>query len=266
MPNPARTSPDYQIDLPVFTGPLDLLLHLIEREELDVTAISLVRVTEQYLEQVGELQESKIEYLIDFLLVGARLVLIKSRALLPKPPSIPGEEEEEEEDPAEALLRQLRQYKRFKQAAGWLQARRDQGLRTYLRVAPPPKVEAKPDLAGVTMAGLLAALKETLARAEAREESVDVVEPRRLTIEGQLGHVRSTLKERRRADFRELLSGRPNTVEVTVTLLAILELIKRREVVARQTYLFGPIEIEAVDGAVPATNIETVPAQPPPGQ
>lgn len=262
MPNPARKLPAYEIELPVFTGPLDLLLHLIEREELDITAISLVRVTEQYLEQVGDLRESKIEHLIDFLFVGARLVLIKSRALLPKPPAVPGDEEEEE-DPAEALLRQLRQYKRFKQAAGWLQERRDRGLRTYLRVAPPPKVEAKPDLAGVTMAGLLAALKEALARAEAREESVDVVEPRRLTIEGQLRHVLSTLKERRRADFRELLSTRPNTVEVAVTLLAILELIKRREVVARQTHPFGPIEIEGVDGAAPVEDTETAPAHSP---
>lgn len=265
MPNPARKPPSYKIELPVFTGPLDLLLHLIEREELDITAISLVRVTEQYLEQVGEMGEGKIEHLIDFLVVGARLVLIKSRALLPKPPTVPGEEEEEE-DPAKALLRQLRQYKRFKQAAGWLEERRDRGLRTYLRVAPPPKVEAKPDLAGVTMAGLLAALKEALARAEAREESVDVVEPRQLTIERQLGHVRSTLKERRRADFRELLSTRPNTVEVAVTLLAILELIKRREVVARQSHPFGPIEIEAVDGAAPVADTETAPAQPPPSQ
>ena len=265
MPNPARKLPDYQIELPVFTGPLDLLLHLIEREELDVTAISLVRVTEQYLEQVGELRESKIEHLIDFLMVGARLVLIKSRALLPKPPTLPGEEEEEE-DPAEALLRQLRQYKRFKQAAGWLQARREQGLRTYLRVAPPPKVEVKPDLGGVTLAGLVAALKEALARAEAREESVDVVEPRRLTIEGQLGHVRSTLKGRRRANFRELLSGRPNTVEVAVTLLAILELIKRREVVAYQTHLFGPIELEAVEDAASIEDREAIPTPPPPGQ
>lgn len=265
MPNPARKRPDYQIELPVFTGPLDLLLHLIEREELDVTAISLVRVTEQYLEQVGELQESKIDHLVDFLVVGARLVLIKSRALLPKPPAVPGDEEEEE-DPAEALLRQLRQYKRFKDAAGWLQERHEQGLRTYLRVAPPPKVEAKPDLGGVTLAGLLAALKEALARAEAREESVDVVEPQRLTIEGQLGHVRSTLKARRRAEFRDLLSSRPSTVEIAVTLLALLELIKRREVVARQAYPFGPIEVEAVAGAVPATDEEAVPAQPPPGR
>lgn len=265
MPNPARKPPDYRIELPVFTGPLDLLLHLIEREELDVTAVSLVRVTEQYLDQVGELQESKIEHLIDFLVVGARLVLIKSRALLPKPPAVPGDEEEEE-DPAEALLRQLRQYKRFKEAAAWLQARTEQGLRTYLRVAPPPKVEAKPDLGDVTLAALLAALQEALARAEAREESVDVVEPRRLTIEGQLGHVRATLKQRRRADFRDLLSGRPNTVEVAVTLLALLELIKRREVVARQAYPFGPIEVEAVADAAPATDKEAALAQPQPGQ
>jgi segregation and condensation protein A len=113
---------DYRIDLPAFSGPLDLLLHLIERQELDITAISLVQVTEQYLAQIEQLKENRIDELIDFLVIAARLVLIKSRALLPQTPVII--EGEEEEDPAEALVRQLRQYKRFKQAAAWLAARR----------------------------------------------------------------------------------------------------------------------------------------------
>ena len=116
------------------------------------------------------------------------------------------------------------------------------------------------------MAGLVAALKEALARAETREESVEVVQPRQMTIERQLGHVRSTLKERRQANFRELLSGRPTTVEVAVTLLAILELIKRREVEARQPYPFGPIEVAAIDGALQATDTEAAPAPHPPGR
>ncbi len=109
----------YTIDLPAFAGPLDLLLHLIDREELDITAISLAKVTEQYLSQIEELKNNRMEQLIDFLVVGARLVLIKSRALLPQDVSLTGEDEEEE-DPAEALIRQLRQYRRFKIAAAWL--------------------------------------------------------------------------------------------------------------------------------------------------
>ena len=77
----------YRVELPVFNGPLDLLLHLIEREELDITAVSLVQVTGQYLSQVRQLGEEQMEHLIDFISIGARLVLIKSRALLPRPPA-----------------------------------------------------------------------------------------------------------------------------------------------------------------------------------
>ncbi|MDX1663459.1 MAG: segregation/condensation protein A [Candidatus Promineifilaceae bacterium] len=244
MPNPTRQLPAYRIELPIFNGPLDLLLHLIEREELDVTAISLTRVTEQYLEQVDSRREN-IEHLIDFLVVGARLVLIKSRALLPRPPVLP--EGEEEEDPADALLRQLRQYKQFKQAAGWLQKREEEGLRSYLRVAPPPRVERRPDLSGVTLAALLQALRELLARAEAQERSVEVIRPRRITIEGQLRHLRRTLRSRKRIAFQELLGAAPDVVEVAVTLLATLELIKRQEIITYQPEPFGPIEVEGVE-------------------
>ncbi|MFO7681675.1 MAG: segregation/condensation protein A, partial [Chloroflexota bacterium] len=129
----------YKIDLPAFAGPLDLLLHLIDRDEMDITAISLIQVTSQYLRQIEAMKEDRVEHLIDFLVIGARLSLIKSRALLPKIPALPGDEEDDE-DLAEALIRQLREYKRFKQAAQWLGEREEAGLRTYLRVAPPPKL------------------------------------------------------------------------------------------------------------------------------
>lgn len=248
MPNPARESPAYRIETAVFTGPLDLLLHLIEREELDITAISLALVTEQYLQQVESLQrgdgEQKIVHLVDFLDVGARLVLIKSRALLPQPPASLSDGEEEE-DPAVALLRQLRQYRRFKEAAQWLGQREEAGLRTYLRVAPPPRVTVAPDLSDVTLAGLLATLQAVLARSETREESVGVVQPRRITIERQLHHLRETLQRRKQVEFRELLSSKADRTEVAVTLLALLELIKRREVVAFQETMFGPILVKA---------------------
>ena len=244
MPNPARQLPQYRIELPIFDGPLDLLLHLIEREELDVTAISLTRVTEQYLEQV-EARRENIEHLIDFLVVGARLVLIKSRALLPETP-ITIEEGEEDEDPAEALLRRLRQYKQFKEAASWLRRRQEEGWRTYLRVAPPPPVERRTDLGGVSLATLLQALRELLARVEAQKRSVETVRPRQITLEGRLSHVRSTLRRQERAPFHQLLGEDPDVIEVAVTLLATLELIKRQEIVAYQPQPFGPIEVEGL--------------------
>ncbi|HID51046.1 MAG TPA: segregation/condensation protein A [Anaerolineae bacterium] len=233
----------YKIDLPAFSGPLDLLLHLIEREELDITAISLAKVTQQYLAQVEHLKENRMEQLIDFLVIAARLVLIKSRALLPQSPVVI--EGEDEEDPAEALVRQLRLYKQFKQAAGWLGAQEEAGLRTYLRIAPPPKLESRLDMSGITLEMLVTAVHTALARTREREESVAIIQPRRITIEGQIRQLQRRVKTGQAVKFRELLSEQTNPVEISVTLLAVLELIKRQEILARQPVMFGPIEIIA---------------------
>lgn len=232
----------YQVELPVFNGPLDLLLHLIEREELDVTAISLVQVTGQYLAQVRLMQSDQLESLIDFISIGARLLLIKSRALLPRPIVLPGEDEEDE-DPAAALLRQLRAYKRFKNAAAWLGDRQQRGLRTYLRVAPPPRLEGHLDLSGVDVDSLLKAMRIVLSRVETMEESLEVARPRQLTIEEQIGKLRHNLQRRHSFKFADMIANPQDRTEIAVTLLALLELIKRREAQAQQSYMFGPIEI-----------------------
>ena len=235
------TSP-YKIDLPEFAGPLDLLLHLIDRQELDITAISLAQITSQYLKQIEAMKKNRVDHLIDFLVIGARLSLIKSRALLPKIPTLPGDEEDEE-DLAEALIRQLRQYKRFKQAAKWLSEREESGLRTYVRVAPPPKLDTRLDLTGVTVESLITAVQAALDRAENLEESVSIIQPRRLTIEGQMKRLRYRLKKRQTFLFNDLLAEENSRIAISVTLLAVLELIKRHEATASQTQMFGPIEI-----------------------
>lgn len=232
----------YRVELPVFNGPLDLLLHLIDREELDITAVSLVQVTGQYLSQVRQMGDGQIEGLIDFISIGARLLLIKSRALLPRPVVVPLNDEEEE-DPAEALLRQLKAYKRFKTAAKWLDARQQRGLRTYLRVAPPPRLEGHLDLSGVDTETLLDAIRAVLARMETMEESLEVVRPREITIEDQMGKLRRSLNRGHPFLFAEILSNPHDRTEIAVSLLALLELIKRREAQAHQTRMFGPIQI-----------------------
>lgn len=239
---PASTT--YKIQLPVFSGPLDLLLNLIEQNRLDITAVSLVAVTDQYLEQIRLYSGERLEQLMDFLSVGARLVLIKSRALLPKTPDIP--QEDEEEDPAEALARQLRMYRRFKNAAVHLAERERLGLRSYLRLAAPRSAEYSLDLGGVDLEALSRALRGALDRIEMREESVSVaVSHRTVTIEDQIKLLRRRVIATGRVAFNELLSKRTTWSEVSVTLLAVLELIKRHEVNAVQPELFGPIEIIA---------------------
>ena len=113
----------YSVSVPAFSGPLDLLLRLIEREELDITQVSLAQVTEQYIKQIANLREGRVEGLVDFLVMAARLVLIKSQALLPKPPEMGITEI----DPGEELANQLRMYKKFKDVTEWLDARQLQG-------------------------------------------------------------------------------------------------------------------------------------------
>ena len=233
---------EYRVELPVFSGPLDLLLHLIEREELDITAVSLSVVTGQYLAQVRSLRDDQIEGLIDFISVGARLVLIKSRVLLPRPISLPSDDEVEE-DPAEALLRQLVAYRRFKNAARWLDDRQRNGLRTYLRVAPPPRLDGQLDLTGVDVQSLTAALERVLARQESKDDSLTVARSPEITLDGQLDKLRERLGTGRPFLFADTLRNPSDRTEVAVTLLALLELIKQREALAQQDRLFGPIEV-----------------------
>ncbi len=236
-----------KINIPAFHGPLDLLLHLIERQELDITAISLSKVTAQYLEQVEHLkQERRIEQLMDFLVIAARLVQIKSRAILPQTPAS-YLDDELEEDPAEALIRQLKTYKQFKKGAKWLHGRETAVYRTYLRLAPPPKVESKLDMSGVTADVLLTAVRNALARLDDLDGSVTIARPRRLTIEDQIKRLRRLAKQPAPFTFNELLSDRADMTEISVSLLATLELIKRRELRAAQSHLFGEIEIMAAN-------------------
>ena len=142
-----ESSNTYRIQLPIYEGPLDLLLELIEQAELDITKIALAQVTDQYLAYLRQVPERLLEDLISFLLVATRLLQIKSEALLPRPP----EREPGEEDPGDALARQLVAYKKYKQVAVLLSDREQDGLRSYLRLTTPPMYESKIDLTGVDL-------------------------------------------------------------------------------------------------------------------
>ncbi len=236
----------YEIELPVFHGPLDLLLHLIEREELDISTVSLAQVTEQYLAYLSRLEELEAGVLADFLVVAARLIWIKSRLLLPRPESS-DEEEEEEEDPGEALARQLRIYKQFKMVAQQLREREQRGLRAYVRVAPPPSLERRLDMGDVSLADLLAAMEQVLAE-KPEADAATMVKPLVITIHDKIKLTGKLLRERSRVRFRELLEQATNRVEVVVSLWAVLELIKRQWVIVEQPEPFGEIWIQPVPG------------------
>jgi segregation and condensation protein A len=233
----------YEVKLSLFEGPLDLLLHLIEREELDITKISLAQVTDQYLAYISRLEELHPEALADFLVVAAKLLLIKSQVLLPRPAS---QSLVAEEDPGEALARQLREYKRFKEAAQYLKDRAASGVRTFVRIAPAPKFPRQVDLRDVTLDDLLAAWRQAQF-AQTQEDGSLVRSPQPLvTIGDKMALLRRRLAEKGRITFSSLLIEGRSRVEVIVTFLALLEMFKNREIALRQGALFGEITIEAV--------------------
>jgi segregation and condensation protein A len=234
---------NYTVQLPVYAGPLDLLLQLIERDELDITRVALAQVTDQFLAHLKVLEELKIADLADFLVIAARLILIKSEALLPRPV----ERQPGEEDPGDELARQLIAYKRYKEIAQVLSARQAAGLRTFLRLAPPPKVEARLDLSRVTTVDLLQAMRRALALHPDKPALGTVVAPPKVTIRDQIRMIARALRAGGgRATFQQMLASAQSRMEVVVTFLALLELVKRRKVEARQNDLFEEVEILSV--------------------
>jgi len=233
----------YRVNTPVYEGPLDLLLQLIERAELDITSLALAQVTDQYLVHLREMSEQNAAEVSGFLVIAARLLQIKSAALLPR---IPLEPAGEEEDPGEALAQQLITYKRFKELAASLSQREAEHLRTYLRIAPPPvKVEAKLDLSGITLSDLIQSARLIFFSKPDLPALSRVVAMPRVTIREKISTIVNLLRQRGRTTFRSFLNSRGDRLEVVVTFLAMLELIKRKVVNASQANIFGEIELHS---------------------
>lgn len=235
----------YEVQLPLFTGPLDLLLHLIEREELEITAVSVAGIADQFLTYLSHLQEQSADELSEFLVMATRLVWIKSRALLPRPPGLRAEDDEE--DPAEALARQLREYKQYKDAAEWLLQREQLGTRAFVRTAPPPALPLRMSPGTGNVEDLIQAFRQLLLEAEPAPAVEQVVAPVTVTIGQQIKLILQSTQNAQEIGFRRLLSKAASRVEIIVTLLAVLELVKRRRVSMRQHSLFGDIYVAGLD-------------------
>lgn len=233
--------PSYQVDLQIFQGPLDLLLSLIEQEELDITKISLAQVTNQYLAHLEIIKETDPDDLTDFLVIAAKLILIKSEILLPRPPA--SIVEEEEEDIGDELARQLLVYKQFKEIATHLREMEQKGQRNFVRVAPPPKIEPKLIPGQVSLDDLLQAARYALTIKPPEPDVDEVVSPEIVTIGQQMAHIWQEITTRERVSFLKLLRPNCNRIEIIVTLLAVLELIKRYLIRGEQADTFGDIII-----------------------
>jgi segregation and condensation protein A len=233
----------YKVLTPVYEGPLDLLLQLIERAELDITRLALAQVTDQYLEHLRQMADRQADEVSAFLVIAAKLLQIKSEALLPRPPvRQPGEE-----DPGEALAMQLLAYKRYRQIANLLAEREEAGLHSYLRLAPPPKAEGTVDLSGLGLADLAEAARAIFAQANVKLPLSLVVAPPKVTIREKIHMITQIFSRQKATTFLNLVKEKRNRLDIVVTFLAILELVKRHFVQARQEQIFGEISLETTE-------------------
>ncbi len=231
----------YQIKLEIFEGPMDLLLHLIKKHELNVYDIPIALITQQYLEYIDLMKSLDMEIAGEFLVMASTLTHIKSKLLLP-PPENP-EAEEDGIDPRAELVRRLLEYKRFKEAANSLEDKEEAWSQVYTRPGdsvPEPPADDEPLLFDFHLFDLLSALKDVMARVpdtrfEITAETVSVTE-KISQILARLESVDSIL-------FTDLFEGSSSRVQVIGTFLALLELIKTRVVKAFQIEQFGAIRI-----------------------
>jgi segregation and condensation protein A len=227
----------YEVRTPAFSGPLDLLLRLIEERRLDVTTIALAEVTDQYLAQLRQLETPDPNELADFLVIAARLVLLKSRFLLPTP------HETTPDDEAIDLAAQLRAFQRFKQASEALRARLESGARSYAREVPPPILPPRPLPAG---GGRPSDLLQAYLRWRAGQAppSRPLAGPR-VRLLDKLRQARDALVRWGRVRFSALARWSTSRLEVVVLFLAVLELQRRGLAEAEQPLPFGEIELRA---------------------
>jgi segregation and condensation protein A len=232
------------VKLPVFEGPLDLLLHLIERNELDISAVSLVLVVDQYMQYLNLMRtELKLEAAAEFLVVAGKLLLIKSRSLLPRLEPPPGEAELEE-DPAEELARQLEEYRRFKQVAEALRALKETRGQTFARAgAAPEDVPPVVRLAGLDMQRLIDSFRRAMERAMEQLAEEPAPPGPRVTQADRIAAIERGLGASRTLVFDRLLEDCRFVEDVIVTFLAVLEMLKQARIRVWQLAPFGAIVI-----------------------
>ncbi len=236
----------YRVELPVFEGPLDLLLHLIQQHELDILDIPIAFITQKYVEYVTLLRDLNIDVASEYLVMAATLTHIKSKMLLPASPEDEDEDEDAEADPRAELVRRLLEYQKYKEAAAQLGDRSILGRDIFSRGAPAPSVDGPAPLAPVGLFKLLDAFQAVLKRAkQGADHQIDVD---RFSISDRINELSDILRERRRVQFEELFSDDQSRGDLIVTFLAILEMTRVRLIRLTQLGPLEPISIElAVD-------------------
>ncbi|NLG85275.1 MAG: segregation/condensation protein A [Firmicutes bacterium] len=232
----------YRVQLPIFTGPLDLLLHLIERAEIDIYDIPIAVIAEQFLAYLRTIEVLDLETAGEFLLMAATLMQIKARMLLPRPV----EEEKEgegEEDPRRELVDRLLAYRQVKEAAAQLRQYEEESLLRYPRSTEAPEGPGPPVLApGLPGWDLLEAWRGILAQLEEREPEIPLPEEQ-ITVREAMGEILGRLATKKTLLFEEIFAGRRTRRALVVGFIALLELIRVGRVMVFQERIFGRISI-----------------------
>lgn len=236
--------PDYKVKFEVFEGPLDLLLYLIKKEEVDIYEVNLTRLATQFIEYIDTMRLMDLEIAGEFLVMASTLMYIKSRELLPVEQQVQTEDEEDGEDPRWELIRQLVEYKKFKDAASKLQVLEAQQEDIFPRVSGKLTFDAEPLAArpDVSIFDLVNAVNSVLKRIVKREDQRDIFEDK-WSVSEKIEHLMKRIQERPVLKFSELFEGVTSRSEVVVTFLALLELIRLKQLAATQNSAFGEIEI-----------------------
>jgi len=241
LPKDLYIPPDaLEVILEAFEGPLDLLLYLIRRQNLDILEIDVSEITHQYVAYVEMMEAMQFELAAEYLVMAAMLAEIKSRMLLPRSEEA---EDDEEEDPRATLIRRLQEYERFKQAAEDIDEMPRMHREVHLAKAPGPDRQLTRPEPEVELKEILLALSEVLRRADMFESHY--VEREKLSTRERMGQVLDKLNGQQFVPFVSLFSVKEGRLGVVVTFLAVMELIKESLVEIVQTEAFGPIHVKA---------------------
>ncbi|MGF1655402.1 MAG: segregation and condensation protein A [Verrucomicrobiales bacterium] len=249
LPSLAAPLPgQYKVRLDVFEGPLDLLLYLVRRQEVSIYDVSIEKITEQYLEYIDSMLRLDIEVAGEFMVMAASLIYIKSRELLPRDQQ-PPEDDAEEDDPRWELIRQLVEYKKFKEAAERLQVMETAKESLFSRQAGDPSVffeEEIPTLAPASTVQLLKAFHRVLKKADLRGDQVREISDENFTVADKMQALLDLTEHGQSVPFTALFPAQAGRTEIVVTFLALLELIRLKQVVAEQAQVFGDIVIRGL--------------------
>jgi segregation and condensation protein A len=255
---------EYQVQFEVFEGPLDLLLYLIKKEEVDIYEVNLTKLATQFIEYVDLMRQFDLEVAGEFLVMASTLMYIKSRELLPVEQQVQVEAEEEGEDPRFELIRQLVEYKKFKDAAAQLQTLEERQENVFPRL--PVKIEfqseaapAKPDIG---IFDLLNAVNAVLKRFQEKTAGTREIFEDKWSVSQKMEFVLQTITERVSVKFSELFETAANRAEIVCTFLALLELIRLKQLACVQPEPFAEIEVtKAVAVVAPEAGFEPVSEQ-----